>query len=384
MNADAKPTAGARSCSRPTEMNSVPVLELHDLTKRFGDQTAVHNVSLRLWPGEFVSLLGPSGCGKTTTLRMIAGFVTPDEGRVFLGGQDITEVPSFRRDVGLLFQNYALFPHMTVRGNVSFGPRMRGGSRKVIAERVRWALNLVQLEGYEERWPHELSGGQQQRVAIARVLAGGASMLLLDEPFSNLDARLRTRMQEEVRELQLRLGMATVHVTHDQDEAMSMSDRIVIMNAGRVEQVGTPQAVYGAPESVFTAEFMGRCNRLEGTLRERPGSSGWELDLGAAGQIWLEAPPCPGARPGERCQVFVRPEHLDLAPADSTDKPGALSGNIHRLVYLGARSVAYVTLDGDVPLLVHLSNGPGLSDARSLEGRVKVVPLPGSVKPLPM
>lgn len=365
-------------------MNAVPVLELRDLTKQFGDVTVVKGVSLTVWPGEFVSLLGPSGCGKTTTLRMIAGFIMPDEGRVFLGGRDITEIASFRRDVGLLFQNYALFPHMTIRRNVGFGPRMRGETRKVIDERVRWALNLVQLEGFEDRWPHELSGGQQQRVAIARVLAGGASMLLLDEPFSNLDARLRGRMQEEVRELQLRLGIATVHVTHDQDEAMAMSDRIVIMNAGQVEQVGTPQAVYGAPESQFVAEFMGRCNRLEGTLRARHDAGGWELDLGAAGHIRLGAAPHPGTRPGERCQVFVRPEHLYLKPASSADEPGALRGTVHRLVYLGARTVAYVTLDGNVPLLVHLPNVPGASDALSLDGRINVIPLPGAVMPLPV
>jgi ABC-type Fe3+/spermidine/putrescine transport system ATPase subunit len=364
-------------------MSTVPELELRGLIKTFGTVAAVKNVSLTVSAGEFVSLLGPSGCGKTTTLRMIAGFLIPDEGQVFLRGQDITEAAPFRRDVGLLFQSYALFPHMTVRGNVGFGPRMRREARKVIAERVRWALNLVQLEGFEDRWPHELSGGQQQRVAIARVLAAGASVLLLDEPFSNLDARLRGRMQEEVRELQLRLGMATVHVTHDQDEAMAMSDRIVIMNAGQVEQIGAPQAVYGAPESVFVAEFMGRCNRLEGTLSERPDARGWDLDLGAAGQISLDAPPPPCARQGERCQVFVRPEHLRLAPAGSVDESGVLRGNVHRLVYLGARSAAYVALDGDIPLLVHLPNEPGSSGARSLKGRVNVIPLPGAVMPLP-
>src|SRR4051794_31890409 len=208
-------------------MNATPELELQGLTKRFGSTVAVSGVSLSVHQGEFVSLLGPSGCGKTTTLRMIAGFLLPDEGRVKLRGRDITDAPPYRRDVGLLFQNYALFPHMTVRGNVGFGPRMRGQSRREIAERLRWALDLVQLTGLEGRRPSELSGGQQQRVAIPGVLAAGPWVLLLDEPFSNLDARLRTRMQEEVRELQLRLGMATVHVTHDQDEAMAMSDRIV-------------------------------------------------------------------------------------------------------------------------------------------------------------
>jgi ABC-type Fe3+/spermidine/putrescine transport system ATPase subunit len=364
-------------------MSTAPELELRGLIKKFGAVAAVENVSLTLWPGEFVSLLGPSGCGKTTTLRMIAGFLIPDEGQVFLRGRDITDAAPFRRDVGLLFQNYALFPHMTVRGNVGFGPRMRGEARKAVAERVQWALTLVQLEGFEDRWPHELSGGQQQRVAIARVLAAGASVLLLDEPFSNLDARLRSRMQEEVRELQLRLGMATVLVTHDQDEAMAMSDRIVIMNAGRVEQIGTPQAVYGSPESLFVAEFMGRCNRLEGTLRQCPDAQGWTLDLGEAGQIPLGAPPHPAARQGGRCQVFVRPEHLHLAPFASVEEPGVLRGSVHRLVYLGGRSAAYVTLDGDIPLLVHLPNTPSWSDTGSLKGRVSVVPLPGAVTPLP-
>jgi ABC-type Fe3+/spermidine/putrescine transport system ATPase subunit len=177
--------------------------------------------------------------------------------------------------------------------------------------------------------------------------------------------------------------MATVHVTHDQDEAMAMSDRIVIMNAGQVEQIGTPQAVYGAPESLFVAEFMGRCNRLEGTLRERPGAGGWELDLGAAGQIWLGAPPQTGARQGERCNIFVRPEHLRLEPAGSVAELDVLRGKVDRLVYLGARSVAYVTLDGEIPLVVHLHNEPGSSVAQSLKGRVNVIPLPGAVMPLP-
>ena len=359
-------------------MSAAPELEIEALTKRFGDVVAVDRVSLAVAPREFVSLLGPSGCGKTTTLRMIAGFLLPDEGTVRLRGRDITEAPPYRRDVGLLFQNYALFPHMTVRGNVGFGPRMRRQRKREIAERVRWALDLVQLSGMEERRPSELSGGQQQRVAIARVLAAGASILLLDEPFSNLDARLRTRMQEEVRELQLRLGMATVHVTHDQDEAMAMSDRIVIMNAGRVEQIGTPEAVYAAPETVFVAEFMGRCNRLEGTLA-RVGT-GWALELGAAGSIAI-APP-PGAEVGTQRRVFVRPEHIQLLPAGSDADGRVLRGEVERVVYLGARSAAYVRLEGGVKLLVHLPNRPGEGDWRP-SGQVDLIALPGGVMTLP-
>jgi ABC-type Fe3+/spermidine/putrescine transport system ATPase subunit len=365
-------------------MSTTPELELRRVSKRFGAVAAVDGVSLEVGRGEFVSLLGPSGCGKTTTLRVIAGFLMPDEGQVLLRGKDITEVAAFRRDVGLLFQNYALFPHMTVRGNVAFGPRMQGQRRRAIDERVKWALNLVRLEGFEDRWPHELSGGQQQRVAIARVLAAGASMLLLDEPFSNLDARLRTQMQEEVRELQLRLGMATVHVTHDQDEAMAMSDRIIIMNAGRVEQVGTPETVYSAPESVFVAEFMGRCNRLEGALRRAENAQGWELDLGAAGQIALDCGPGISAGQGERYRVFVRPEHIRLAPAGSMNQhPGVLRGEVHRLVYLGPRSAAHVMLNGGIPLLVHLPNRPGAEGAQHPQGSVDVLPLPGAVISLP-
>jgi ABC-type Fe3+/spermidine/putrescine transport system ATPase subunit len=299
-----------------------------------------------------------------------------------LRGRDITDAPPYRRDVGLLFQNYALFPHMTVRGNVGFGPRMRGQSRREIAERLRWALDLVQLTGLEDRRPSELSGGQQQRVAIARVLAAGASILLLDEPFSNLDARLRTRMQEEVRELQLRLGMATVHVTHDQDEAMAMSDRIVIMNAGEVEQIGTPEAVYTAPRTVFAAEFMGRCNRLEGTLSRGDGG-GWAIELGQAGRIALPAPPL-GAAEGLRHRIFVRPEHIRLAPAGSmSGLDGVLRGEVERLVYLGPRSAAHIRLEGDVPLVVHLPNAPDVQRLWQPGGSVDVLPLPGAVMILP-
>lgn len=360
-----------------------PVLELKGISKSFGQMNVVEGVSLDVWPGEFVSLLGPSGCGKTTTLRMIAGFIAPNEGRIILGGKDITEVPSYRRDVGMLFQSYALFPHMTVRGNVGFGPRMRGETSSGIAEKVRWALSLVKLEGYEDRRPNELSGGQQQRVAIARVLAGGASMLLLDEAFSNLDAKLRGRMQDEVRELQLRLGIATVLVTHDQDEALAMSDRIVIMNGGKVEQIGTPKQVYSAPSSSFVADFMGRCNRIEGSLHHDERTKAWYLDCGPSGKIKLETIPHPGAREGEHCQVFVRPEHLSLTQFGKDRECDGLRGQIERLVYLGSRSVAYITLEGGVPFQVHLPNKPGLSDEFPVHGHVAVVPLPGAATPLP-
>ena len=372
-----------KSGQKNARVDEEPVLELHGISKSFGPINVVEDVSLDVWPGEFVSVLGPSGCGKTTTLRMIAGFIAPDEGRIILGGKDITEMPSYRRDVGMLFQSYALFPHMTVRGNVGFGPRMRGETSGVIADKVRWALSLVKLEGYEDRRPNELSGGQQQRIAIARVLAGGASMLLLDEAFSNLDAKLRSRMQDEVRELQLRLGIATVLVTHDQEEALAMSDRIVIMNGGKVEQIGTPKQVYSTPSSSFVADFMGRCNRIEGTLHHDDRAKAWYLDCGPSGKIKLETIPHPGAREGEQCQVFVRPEHLNLTQSAKIREGDGLKGRIERLVYLGSRSVAYVALEGNVPFQVHLPNKPGLSDEFPVDGPVVVVPLPGAVTPLP-
>ena len=253
-------THGAAQVS--TTAREPPELEVRGLSKSFNGTAAVSDVSFVLGKGEFLSLLGPSGCGKTTILRMLAGFVAPDGGIVTLRNSDITLRPPYQRDVGLLFQNYALFPHMTVSENVGFGPRMRGMPSAKRAERVQWALDLVRLSGYGERKPSELSGGQQQRVAVARVLAAGASVLLLDEPFSNLDAKLRLHMQDELKELQLRLKIPTIHVTHDQEEAMSLSDRLIIMNAGRIEQNDRPEAVYRSPANKFVAEFMGSCTWL--------------------------------------------------------------------------------------------------------------------------
>ncbi|MGT2465808.1 ABC transporter ATP-binding protein [Mesorhizobium atlanticum] len=208
-------------------------------------------------------------------------------------------------------------------------------------------------------------------------------MLLLDEAFSNLDAKLRSRMQEEVRELQLRLGIATVLVTHDQEEALAMSDRIVIMNGGKVEQIGTPRQVYSAPSSLFVADFMGRCNRVEGRLRQDRGTNAWALDCGAAGTIKLDAVPHPDAREGEDCRVFVRPEHLSLTPSGKNHVSNGLRGRIERVVYLGSRSVAYITLEGNVPLQVHLPNTPGSSDEFVIDEPVVVIPLPGAVTQLP-
>jgi len=348
--------SGGGAWGAPPQAGLTPELELVSVTKRFGATVAVDAVSLRLWKGEFLSLLGPSGCGKTTTLRMIAGFVVPDAGRILCGGRDITDDPPYHRDAGLVFQSYALFPHMSVAENVGFGLRMRWAPRAVIRERVRWALDLVRLSGYEGRRPHELSGGQQQRVAVARVLAAGASLLLLDEPFSNLDAKLRKEMQVELRELQQRLGIATVHVTHDQEEAMTMSDRLVIMNAGRTEQEGTPEAIYRAPGSAFVAEFMGRGNRLAGRVAGRDGS-GRVLDLALDGGGTLRVPWEGTGLPPARGVGFVRPEHVAVGPPGSFGgQPNVLPGTVARAVYLGSVTALHVRVSETVALLVELLN----------------------------
>jgi putative spermidine/putrescine transport system ATP-binding protein len=241
-------------------------LELDRVGKSFGPNTAVEEFSLAVSKGEFVSFLGPSGCGKTTTLQMIAGFLDPSHGAIRLEGRDLVAVPPANRGLGIVFQSYALFPHMTAAENVAFGLEMRKVARSEREERVRAALALVGLAGYEDRHPRRMSGGQQQRVALARALVIRPSVLLLDEPLSNLDARLREDMQIELRQIQRNLGTTTILVTHDQIEAMSLSDRIVVMSKGRIEQIGTPQQVYEQPASAFVAQFLGKTNEFSATV----------------------------------------------------------------------------------------------------------------------
>src|SRR3954462_5915697 len=241
-------------------------LELDRVAKQFGAQTVVDDFSLAVGKGEFVSFLGPSGCGKTTTLQMIAGFLDPSRGAIRLEGKDLTAIHPAKRGLGIVFQSYALFPHMTAAENVAFGLEMRNVPRGKRTERVRAALAMVGLAGYEDRHPRRMSGGQQQRVALARALVIKPSVLLLDEPLSNLDAKLREGMQIELRQIQRNLGTTTVLVTHDQTEAMALSDRIVVMNSGRVEQIGTPQETYERPASAFVSQFLGKTNDFAATI----------------------------------------------------------------------------------------------------------------------
>jgi putative spermidine/putrescine transport system ATP-binding protein len=286
-------------------------LDVDNLTVRYGAAVAVDGVSLAIEPGEVVALLGPSGCGKTTLLRVIAGFVRQAGGRVLVDGAGIDHLPANQRNVGIVFQNYALFPHMTVTENVAYGLRARGRSAAEVARRVNRMLDMVQLGEFRERLPRQLSGGQQQRVALARALAVEPSILLLDEPFAALDRNLRLDMQIEVKRLQRQLGLTTILVTHDQDEAMSVADRIAVMNKGKVEQFDTPVAIYDRPQTLFVNGFIGTTNLLPGRITSLVGDTATvALDAGAM----LRLPASPGMGPGALVLVSVRPEQLVLSP----------------------------------------------------------------------
>jgi putative spermidine/putrescine transport system ATP-binding protein len=291
---------------------AVPALSLRRLRKAFGATVAVDSVSLDAAPGEFLSLLGPSGCGKSTVLRMVAGLVEPDEGHVVLAGEDITGIPVHRRHLGLVFQSYALFPHMTVFENVAFGLRRRGVDDAELRSRVERMLDLVRLGPLGGRHPRELSGGQQQRVALARALVTEPSVLLLDEPLSNLDALLRDEMRVELKRLQERLGTTMVFVTHDQAEALTLSDRVVVMESGRVEQVGKPEEVYRRPATPFVARFMGRANFLSGTVAERDAAG---VLVALDGGLSVRACARDGVGTGQRVQMAIRQESIRLVPA---------------------------------------------------------------------
>jgi len=299
-------------------------LEIERLAKHFGPTVAVHEVSLDVRDGEFVVLLGPSGCGKTTTLRMIAGFIAPTAGRVRLGGQDVTALPPWKRNAGMVFQSYALFPHLTVAENVAFGLEMRKVPRSEIASRIAEALRLVRLSGLSERLPRQLSGGQQQRVALARALAKNAPLMLFDEPLSNLDAKLRETVRVEIRELQHELGITTVMVTHDQEEALIMADRLVVMSEGSVRQVGSQRDLYERPADRFVAGFVGRSNLLAGTV---VGPGRFQTD-GGISIACLDGALGPGV-------IALRPERLVLGPA-SAGLENQVSGTVELVSYLGS------------------------------------------------
>ena len=330
-------------------MAATESIVLNDVTKIFqqrggaGVVKAVDRVSLTIRKGEFVTLLGPSGCGKTTTLRLIAGFEMPSSGRIVLDGTDITYQPPNKRDMAMVFQSYALFPHMNVFDNVAYGLRIRKLSRSDIQTRVENALALVGLSGLGNRKPNQLSGGQQQRVALARALVMEPQVLLFDEPLSNLDAKLRVQMRGEIHALQRRLNITSVYVTHDQVEAMALSDRIVVMNAGRIEQIGTPDEIYRRPNTRFVADFIGRANFIDTTVVQAQGERvtvelfGTRVELQSNGR---------SVKPGERQTAVVRPEGLKLR-ADPTLEQVL----IEQAMYLGSE-IEYIVRAGDQRLVV--------------------------------
>jgi spermidine/putrescine ABC transporter ATP-binding subunit len=323
-------------------------LSLSGVVRRFGPVTALDGVDLRVAEGELLTILGPSGSGKTTLLKVVAGFEIPDEGTVRLGAEDVTLAPPRRRAVGMVFQNYALFPHMTVAQNVAFPLEMRRLLRAERERRVAEALTLVELTGYEARLPRQLSGGQQQRVALARAIVFDPRLLLLDEPFGALDRKLREAMQLEVRRLQRRLRLTTLFITHDQEEALILSDRIAVMSAGRIEQVGPPGEVYARPATRFVADFVGESNLLDGTAR------GGSAEVPGLGAVALD-----GAARGEAGPVtlLLRPEALRIGAA-AAGLPNRATGRVLETVFLGVSVKLRLRLEGGLELLARLPLRP--------------------------
>ena len=320
-------------------------IHLEGITKRFGEVVAVDDVDIVIREGEFFSLLGPSGCGKTTSLRMIAGFEVPDAGRVLLRDKDVSgDLPS-KRNVNMVFQHYALFPHMNVAENVMFGLRVSGVRKKERVKRVAEILEIVRLPGFQNRKPWQLSGGQQQRVALARALVNRPSALLLDEPLGALDVKLRREMQLELKAIQHELGTTFVYVTHDQEEALTMSDRIAVMNLGRVEQVGTPREIYEYPQSSFVAGFIGSLNAVDLVIEQRQAGVGL-ISIGAEGRIMVREGD--SVKVGAELRAAVRPERIALGPAGAPVHPdgSVVAGTVEEVIYLGAVSLFHLDVPG--------------------------------------
>lgn len=344
-------------------------VEVRGLSRSYGDVTVLRAVDLAVEPGEFVSLLGPSGCGKTTLLRCIAGLIAPTSGDVLVDGRDITHLPVHRRELGMVFQSYALFPHMTVADNVGFGLRMRGVATAEARKHVEEALALLQMQGLEQRYPAQLSGGQQQRVALARSLVTRPKVLLLDEPFGALDAQLRDSMQIELRRMLRRLGVTTVFVTHDQHEAFTMSDRVAVMSAGELQQLDTPSAIYNRPRTPFVAEFIGQVNHFAGSIAGHHGDGVAVLVKGREEPILAEKSRA-DIPSGNRVQVMVRPERILIASAGITAGWNAQAGIVNDIVFSGEKVSIFVET-GIGPVEVHqfsasIENGTRITIGQSI------------------
>ena len=333
-------------------MNENALLRLENLKKSFDGNPVLKGICLDVTPGEFVTLLGPSGCGKTTTLRIIAGLLEPDAGRVFLDGKDITRLEPEKRDVNTVFQKYALFPHMNVEKNISYGLRIKGAKKPEWQKKVSEMLSLVQLEGYEKRMPSQLSGGQRQRVAIARAVVLNPRLLLLDEPLGALDLKLRRQMQQELKDIQRRLGIAFIYITHDQEEALNMSDRIAIMRDGHFEQIGTPEEIYERPKTRFAADFIGQTNLLEATVTEKDGRG---LILNYAGMFIPARNADFDVQIGDSVALSLRTERIGFSkkPVGECNLPGTLRSR-H---YAGGSMRAVIVLDDGREITVLCQSG---------------------------
>jgi spermidine/putrescine transport system ATP-binding protein len=359
---------------RPAEQDArpdVPDLVVESVRKSFDDVTAVDGVSFELARGEFYSLLGPSGCGKTTTLRMVAGFEQPDGGRILLAGDDVTNLPPNKRNVNTVFQQYALFPHLTVEANVAYGLRQKRLPKEEAAQRLAEALLTVRLHELRDRYPRQLSGGQQQRVALARALVNRPTVLLLDEPLAALDLKLRKAMQSELKKLQERVGITFLYVTHDQEEALTLSDRIAVMNEGRVLQEGTPEEIYERPRSRFVADFIGQTNFFEGVVEEA-GPEGTVVRV--QGGLKLRCAPA-NVGPGDLVSVALRPEKIRPASGAEGNR---VAGTLVRLTYLGDILQYHVLLAGGTELICQRQNQPDAAGPRWVIGEQVEVAWPES------
>ena len=337
-----------------------PYIVFDRVTKKFGDFTAVNNLSLSIYEREFFALLGASGCGKSTLLRMLAGFEEPTSGRILLDGQDLRGIPPYRRPVNMMFQSYALFPHMTVEANIAFGLKQEGMAASKIAERVAEMLKLVKLEQFAKRKPHQLSGGQRQRVALARSMAKRPKVLLLDEPLGALDKKLREETQFELMDLQQKLGLTFVVVTHDQEEAMTMADRIAILDKGEVMQVATPAEVYEAPGSRFVANFVGNVNMFEGTVTARDAAG---ASINSDSGISIRTENAGDAQSGAKVAYAVRPEKIKVSSRPPMDTASnAAEGEIYDIAYFGAMTVYYVKLGNGLVVKAASLNSARLTD----------------------
>jgi putrescine transport system ATP-binding protein len=350
--ANAKPAAQHREPWHSPDAK--PYIEIQDVTKKFGDFTAVDDVSLNIYRGELFSLLGGSGCGKTTLLRMLAGFETPSSGRILIDGVDMAHIPSYLRPTNMMFQSYALFPHMTVEQNVAFGLKQDGTPRTEITQRVGDILNLVQLGPYAKRKPHQLSGGQRQRVALARSLIKHPKLLLLDEPLGALDKKLREATQFELMNIQDKLGITFIVVTHDQEEAMTLSTRIGVMNAGKIVQTGTPQEIYEFPSNRFVADFIGSVNMFEGVVTEDEPEYVRIQSEEAGSTLYIgHGISCV---PGAQVAVAIRPEKMLITHEPPENEENRLTGTIREIAYMGDLSIYLVELDTGKTVKVTMPN----------------------------